>query len=205
MDLARPLVRQHRLEVVRVADHRVLQRDPGRAQDRAGGPRDLERLAHVVELAHAHVLGSQTALVLHPAEMQREQRSLVQLRRHVRELLLRELEPGDRPPPLHARLRVLERAGEARARRAHRPPDDPEPRLGQARERALHARDAEQPRPRARARRRAPAPTSRSRGARACDGCRSRRTRACPSAPGTLGCRRRSAPRSPRGRRSSRS
>src|SRR5262245_35968048 len=69
MDLGRALVRQHRLEVVHVADHRILERDAARAQDRARLARDLERLADVVQLAHADLLRQQPALVLHAPEV----------------------------------------------------------------------------------------------------------------------------------------
>ena len=86
-----------------------------RAQDRPGLPGDLERLPHVVQLAHAHVRRQQPSLVLHPPEVEREQRPLVELHGHIGELALRELEPADRATPLLARLRVLERGLEAGA------------------------------------------------------------------------------------------
>ena len=47
------LVGQHRLEVVRVPHHGVLQRDARRRQDRAALPGDRDRLPDVVELAEA--------------------------------------------------------------------------------------------------------------------------------------------------------
>src|SRR5215207_7464120 len=54
--LSGSFVGQHRLEVVRVPQHRVLQRDSARAEDRAAAAGDLQRLADVVELAEAHLL-----------------------------------------------------------------------------------------------------------------------------------------------------
>ena len=51
------LVGQHRLEVVGVPHERVLQRDPGRAEDRPALARDRQRLAGAVQLADADRLG----------------------------------------------------------------------------------------------------------------------------------------------------
>src|SRR6266498_3882979 len=53
----RSLVGEHRLEVVRVSEHRVLQRDAGPAEDRPAGAGDLEGLPNVVQLTQADLLG----------------------------------------------------------------------------------------------------------------------------------------------------
>src|SRR5690606_24560386 len=58
--LGRALVGEHRLQVVHVPDHRILQGDAVGAQDRAGGAADLQGLGHVVELARADLLGPQS-------------------------------------------------------------------------------------------------------------------------------------------------
>src|SRR4051794_6083656 len=73
MDLRGPLVREHRLQVGGVAHDRVLGADPVGAEDRAALPGDADRLAHVVELAHADLLGAQLPGVGEAAEVQREQ------------------------------------------------------------------------------------------------------------------------------------
>src|SRR5690349_4739805 len=62
------LVGEHRLEVVHVPDHGVLQRDAVGAEHGARRATDLERLADVVELADADLLRTQQALVLEPSE-----------------------------------------------------------------------------------------------------------------------------------------
>src|SRR5207248_5594135 len=69
VDLAGALVGEDRLQVVDVADDRVLEGDPVGGQDGPGRAADLECLADVVQLAEGNVLRGQPALVLHPAEM----------------------------------------------------------------------------------------------------------------------------------------
>src|SRR5581483_7924673 len=123
--LVRALVRQYRLEVVHVADHRVLERDPVAAEDRPRRACHLERSTDVAHLAHAHVLGPQGSLVLHAAEVESDERATVHLEGHLRELLLRELIAGYRFAEHDALLRVVERRLEARSCRPDRPPDDP--------------------------------------------------------------------------------
>src|SRR6266511_3240337 len=115
VDLAGALVGEHRLEVVGVPDHRVLERHPVGPQDGAGLARDRQGLAHVVELAEADLLRGERARVLHASEVQREQQPLVQLQQHVDELGLGELEGGDRPVELHPGAGVVQRGGEAGA------------------------------------------------------------------------------------------
>src|SRR5207248_4760691 len=91
--------------------------------------------AHVAHLSHADVLVTQDALVLHAAEVQRDEPRTVDLERHLRQLLLRQLIAGDRLPEDDALLRVLERSLEARARGSDRAPDDPVTRFVEARQR----------------------------------------------------------------------
>ena len=85
-------------------------------------PRDVRaismRLPRVVELADRHVLGAQAALVLHAAQVVGEQRALLDLERHVGELLLRQLERADRLAELHALLRVVRARDSKHARAA---------------------------------------------------------------------------------------
>src|SRR2546425_12617652 len=105
--LVRALVREHGLEIVHVADHRVLERDPVAAENRACATRDVDRAADVAHLAHAHMLGPQSPLVLHATEVQGDERRAVDLERHFGELLLRQLIPGDGLAEDHALLRIL--------------------------------------------------------------------------------------------------
>src|SRR5919106_4911524 len=79
VDLARPLVGEHQLEIVGVPDHRILERDAVCAQYRARFAGNGERLTHVVQLAEAQLLRSDRPLVLHPSEVKSEKRSLVEL------------------------------------------------------------------------------------------------------------------------------
>src|SRR5215218_9131914 len=141
MHLVRPLVREHRLEVVHVADHGVLECDPVAAEDRARGPTDVERAANVPHLPHADVLWSQRPVVLHPSEVESHERPAIQLERHLRELLLRQLIRRDRLLEHEPLLRVVQRRLEARAAGADCAPDDSVTRLVQAGQRAAEARD----------------------------------------------------------------
>ncbi len=68
----------------------------------------------------------------------------VDLERHLRQLLLGELVSGDRLAEDDSLTRVVERAFEARPRRADRAEHDPEPRLVEARERAAQRRRTRQ-------------------------------------------------------------
>ena len=54
-----------------MADHRILQRDAVAAQDRSALAGDGERLAGVVELAEAHLLGRDRMLILESTEVNR--------------------------------------------------------------------------------------------------------------------------------------
>src|SRR5215216_1599808 len=141
VDLAGALVGEHRLEVVGVADDRVLEGDAVGPEDGAGGAGDGQGLADVVELAQADLLGGEAALVLQAAQVQGQQGALGQLDQHVGQLLLGELEAADGPVELDPGGGVLQRALEAGPGRPHRPPDDPVAGLVQARQGAAHAPD----------------------------------------------------------------
>src|SRR5690606_37673587 len=73
--------------------------------------------------------------ILEPPRAQGEQLRLLDLDGHVDELLLRELETGDRLTELHARRRVLQGGLVAVTRGAHDAPSDAVPGLVEARER----------------------------------------------------------------------
>ena len=157
--VVRALVGDDRLEVVHVPDHRVLERDAVGAEHLRAVAGDLERGVDVAELAHADLLGPQRARVLHPAEVQREQRRPVHLERHLGELLLRSWNAAIGRSNCIALLRVVERRLEAGARGADRAQDDPVARLVQAGQRPAQRRTSGSTRRPAAARRRAPAPT----------------------------------------------
>src|SRR5215469_2051344 len=73
VDLLRALVRQHRLQVVRVPDDRVLESHAVGAED---GPRlagYLDRRPDIAHLAEADLLGRDRAGLLEPAKVQGEQ------------------------------------------------------------------------------------------------------------------------------------
>src|SRR3954452_18016703 len=126
--LVRALVREHGLEVVGVAQDRILERDAVGAEHGAGAAGHLHRGRDVVVLAEGDLLGTELARVLQPPEVERQQRALPDLDGHLGELGLRELEARDRLAELLARARVVERRLIARARRARGAPDDPEAR-----------------------------------------------------------------------------
>ena len=139
--LVRALVREHRLEVVHVADHRVLERDAVRRRGscaRSGAtssaPRTLPILPRLTCSGR-----SVPASFIRPRWSATSERA-VELERHLGELLLRELVAGDRLAEDDPLLRVLERRLEARARGADGAEDDPEARLVEARERAAQRR-----------------------------------------------------------------
>ena len=137
------LVGEHRLEVVRVAHHRVLAADAVGPQDRAGGAADLDRLGDVVVTCRpTHLLGAQSHGVLAAAEVEREQAppscSSVAM---FASLAWVRLEAGDRAPELDALHRVPAGRVERGPRGPERPPDDAVARLAEARERALEATD----------------------------------------------------------------
>ena len=79
---------------------------------------DLERAADVAHLAEAHVLGPERAGVLHPADVERDERGAVHLERHLGELLLGQLVGGDRLAEDDPLLGVVESAASKQARAA---------------------------------------------------------------------------------------
>src|SRR4051794_23355431 len=122
--LRRALVGKHRLEVVGVPQDRVLQSDPGGTEKRAALPGDRYGLPDTVELAETDLLGSQAPGVLEPPEVQREQHSLAELQRHVRQLRLGQLVAGEWLVEDRALTDVRDRRVEAVASGAERAEDD---------------------------------------------------------------------------------
>src|SRR5215204_7445147 len=107
--LVRALVGSYALQVAHVAHRGIVERNAVATEDGAGFAGYLYGLPDVVELAEAYVLGPEGARVLHPAYVQREERSFADFDQHVRQLLLDELEGGYGPPELFPLLRVVQR------------------------------------------------------------------------------------------------
>src|ERR1700734_4235839 len=118
-------------------DRRVLERHTARAPDGPRLARDVDRGPDVAHLADAHLDRREPSGLLQPAEVQREQLRLVEGGCHQGELALGELERPDRLAEMLAGPRVFHRALQAGTGRAGYSPQDAEPRLGQARQRAL--------------------------------------------------------------------
>src|SRR5581483_4916789 len=76
VDLARPFVREYRLQIIHVANNRIFERDAACAQDRTRLSRYRQRLANVVQLAEADVRRMRAPLVFHSSDVQRQQRPL---------------------------------------------------------------------------------------------------------------------------------
>ena len=127
-----------------MADDGVLQRDAVAAKDGTAFAGDRERLARIVELAEAHLLGRDRVRILEAAEVDGQQHALAQFERHVGELLLGHLIAGDRLVELLAVDGVAQGRLEAVASRAERAVGDAEARLIEARERTLEAAHAGQ-------------------------------------------------------------
>src|SRR5690349_1990777 len=83
VDLVGPLVGEHGLEVVHVADDGVLEGDPVGAEHVAGLAGDVEGLADVVELAEADLGRGDLAPVLDATEVQGEEGGPVHLDEHL--------------------------------------------------------------------------------------------------------------------------
>src|SRR5699024_11153785 len=96
VDLVRALVGADGLEVVRVPQRRVVERDAVAAQQRARLAGDRDRLPAVVELADGDLVVLQRPRILQAPQLECQQEALVDLERHVDELALRELERGER-------------------------------------------------------------------------------------------------------------
>ena len=123
-----------------MAQRRVLARDARTAEERPQVAADVHRGVDVDHLAEADLLGTHTLLrVLELTEVGGEQRDLRVLAEGLRELLLRDLERGDRAVELDAGARVLDRREQGVAGGAGDAEDDAEARLGQARQRRLEA------------------------------------------------------------------
>src|SRR5215218_7104111 len=109
VDLVGSFVGSYALQVAHVAHGRVVEGDAVATEHGAGFAGDLYSLPDVVELAEGDVLGLQGARLLHPADVEREERSFAHLDQHVREFLLYELERGDGSSELLPLLRVSQR------------------------------------------------------------------------------------------------
>ena len=117
-------------------DDRVLQRDAVSAEDAAALAGDRQCLTCVVQLAQADLLRSYEVLVLQSPEVQGQQHALAQFERHVGELLLGELERGDRLVELLAVDAVVDGRLEAVSGSTEGAEDDAEACLVEARQRA---------------------------------------------------------------------
>src|SRR3989442_1576734 len=137
VDVVRPLIRINRLEVREVAHRLILRQDAVRAQQPARLTRHVCRDAHVVPLGERHLLRRDLPLVLEPPQLQAEELCLGDLREHLGEPRLLQLEAADRLAEHHARLCVAQRLVVARHCRAHRSPRDAIARLREAQKRRL--------------------------------------------------------------------
>src|SRR5438874_353776 len=106
MDFVGALVGVDALEIDHVAEDRVLEADAVGAEDAASRAGNLEGHRDVGALAEADLLRPQAAGVLQAAELERQELALGEAGQHVDELLLRELERGDRAIELLPQLRV---------------------------------------------------------------------------------------------------
>src|SRR4028118_1741464 len=109
MHLARALIGEDALQVVRVPQWRVVERDAVSPEDGSRFPGYFDGLPHVVELTGGDVLGTHGPLAFHAPNMQREQDTLLYLQCHGHELLPRAVETGHGLPDLLAPASVLER------------------------------------------------------------------------------------------------
>src|SRR5579862_2143080 len=109
MNLLGALVGENRLEVVRVPDDWILQRDPVSAEHGPSGPRDVNRGPHVAHLAEAYLFWRHLASFLEPPDVQCQELSPLQVSQHPGELALGQLETADLPPELLARPGVVGR------------------------------------------------------------------------------------------------
>src|SRR6266567_914084 len=114
VDLLGALVGQHRLQVVGVPDHRVLQRDAVGAQNGTRGPGDVDRRANVAHLAQADLLRGDSPGLLEPPDVQGEELRALQVGEHPRQLGLRELEAAYFLPELLPRRGVARSGLQAR-------------------------------------------------------------------------------------------
>src|SRR5918997_2483311 len=134
MDVRGSFVSGDGLEVVHVADDRILEGYAVGTEDLSGRARHIEGCVDVTQLSHAHVLGPQGAGILHATQMEREKSGAINVERHRRQLLLLDLEGGDRLSELGPIGAVVERRFEAGPRCARCAPDNAVTRLVQTRQ-----------------------------------------------------------------------
>src|SRR5204863_9897563 len=96
MDVVSALVRINTLEIRHVPHRRVLGQNPIGAKEAPGLARDIRRRAHVVALGKRDLLRTERPRVLQSAKVKGEELSLHELRQHLRQSLLLDLETGDR-------------------------------------------------------------------------------------------------------------
>ena len=125
MDVVGALIGVHRLEVMHVPHHVVLDRDAVAAVQVARDTRDVERLAAIVVLDDRDHLGRHLALVHQAADAQRGLQAERDIGFHVGELLLHELGGGKWPAELLAVKRILPGAVHAVFRGAITPQEMP--------------------------------------------------------------------------------
>src|SRR4051812_17649030 len=116
VDVVRAFVRGDALEIAHVPEALVLIENADAAEEVASLPRDIERDRDIVHLGHGDLLMRGAARVLQLGEPDNQQLSLGDLGEHPRQLLLYELEPGDRPAKHDPRLCILSRLVETRHR-----------------------------------------------------------------------------------------
>src|ERR1700728_726163 len=95
VDLLGAFVSEHRLQVVRVPDHRVLEGHPVRPEHGPRLPGDLDRGPDVAHLAEADLLRRDLPGFLQPPQVQREELGPGQVGQHPGQLALGQLEAGD--------------------------------------------------------------------------------------------------------------
>src|SRR5207249_1559395 len=139
MDVVRPLVRVHRLEVREVTHRLIFRENPVGAEQPARLARDVGRDAHVVPLGERHLLRRGLPLVLEVAELKAQELCLGDLGKHVGEPRLLQLEPADRLVEHHSGFCVAHRLVVARHRGADRAPGDAVAGLREAHEGRLEA------------------------------------------------------------------
>jgi hypothetical protein len=145
VDVVRPLVGAHGLQVHHVAHAAVVVDDAVGAEHVAPEPGDPQGDVDVVHLGERDHRGPELAAVLELREPQRHELGLGDLGRHPDELLLRELLGGERRAEDDALLRVAQGLVEAGQRGADRAPGDAVARLRETGERPLQASRPGQP------------------------------------------------------------
>src|SRR3989441_5146468 len=124
VDVVRPLVGVHRLEVREVAHSLILGEDAVGSEQTPGLARNVGRDIHVVALGEGDLLRRHLPLVFQASELQAAQLRLGDLGEHLGEPRLLQLEAPDRLPEHHAGLGIVYRLVVARHRRPHGSPRD---------------------------------------------------------------------------------